>query len=91
VCVAESNRSPFDFSVGGSELVSGFYVEYGGGLFSLIFICEYGIIIFLCFVRILVFFGGIGYFLKFVFLCFFFVWVRCCYPRYRYDFLMLRA
>jgi len=89
--VAESNRSPFDFSEGESELVSGFNVEYGGGLFSLIFICEYGIIIFLCYLSILVFFGGVDYFLKFLLLCFFFVWVRCCYPRYRYDFLISRA
>jgi len=73
VCVAERNRSPFDFSEGESELVSGFNVEYGGGLFSLIFICEYGMIIFLCFLRILSFFGGVDYLFKFLFLCFFFV------------------
>ena len=28
---------------------------------------------------------------KLVALGFFFVWVRCCFPRYRYDLLMYRA
>jgi len=91
IILSESNRTPFDFSEGESELVSGFNVEYGGGVFSLIFICEYGMIIFLCFFSVLLFFGRSSFFLKFIFLCFCFVWIRCCFPRYRYDFLMNRA
>merc|ERR1719481_2119014 len=46
-CIAETNRTPFDFSEGESELVSGFNIEYGSGLFALIFIAEYGRIFFL--------------------------------------------
>jgi NADH-ubiquinone oxidoreductase chain 1 len=91
VCLSERNRTPFDFSEGESELVSGFNVEYGGGVFSVIFICEYGIIIFLCFFSVALFLGGRRFLFKMVFFCFFYVWVRCCFPRYRYDFLMDRA
>jgi NADH-ubiquinone oxidoreductase chain 1 len=46
-CVAETNRTPFDFAEGESELVSGFNIEYGAGGFALIFMAEYARILFL--------------------------------------------
>lgn len=88
VCLAESNRTPFDFSEGESELVSGFNIEYRRGVFSLIFICEYGMIIFIGFLRILIFLGRSRYLIKLGMFCFFYVWVRCTFPRYRYMDLM---
>lgn len=53
--LAELNRSPIDFIEGESELVSGFNVEYFSGGFALIFIAEYGIIIFFRLIIILIF------------------------------------
>jgi len=74
ICLAESNRSPFDFSEGESELVSGFNTEYGGGAFSLIFITEYGSILFLCLFTSVYFIGaGVFYFLRGFLLAFFYV------------------
>jgi len=87
--VAETNRTPFDFAEGESELVSGFNIEYGRGGFALLFLAEYGIIIFISYLVCYLFFGGLGNILllniKGLFFCFFFLWVRGTYPRFRYD------
>nr|AAC05765.1 NADH dehydrogenase subunit 1 [Baldulus tripsaci] len=94
-CMAETNRTPFDFSEGESELVSGFNVEYGGGMFALLFISEYSSIIFVCLISCIIFFGSdfnsLLFFIKLVVLCFFFIWVRATLPRFRYDKLMFLA
>lgn len=56
--LAETNRTPFDLSERESELVSGFNIEYGGFEFALIFIAEYGNIIFIRVISRLIFLGG---------------------------------
>jgi NADH-ubiquinone oxidoreductase chain 1 len=91
--LAETNRSPFDFAEGESELISGFNVEYGRGGFALLFLAEYARIIFIRYLIILIYLGGcLGNILIFnfigIFLCFVFIWVRGTLPRYRYDKLM---
>lgn len=91
-CLAETNRTPFDFSEGESELVSGFNVEYGGMGFALIFIAEYGRISFLSVVTVSFFLSNRNFSLIFVtivrVLLRAWVWVRCTFPRYRYDMLI---
>nr|QWS05433.1 NADH dehydrogenase subunit 1 [Cerynia lineola] len=91
-CLAETNRSPFDFSEGESELVSGFNVEYSSFMFSLFFLSEYSSMLFMSFFLVFFFWGGdlmnFFFFIKVLFFVFCFIWVRSTFPRYRYDKLM---
>lgn len=93
--LAETNRTPFDFAEGESELVSGFNVEYRRGGFALIFLAEYARILFMSILFSLIFLGGDVYnfvfFFKLSFISFLFIWVRGTLPRFRYDKLIFLA
>lgn len=88
--LAELNRRPIDFIEGESELVSGFNIEYFRGGFVLIFLSEYGIILFFRILMIFIFIDGRCFSIYFIG-----VWVnltsalviiiRALLPRIRYD------
>nr|WMW23646.1 NADH dehydrogenase subunit 1 [Hiatella sp. J YW-2023] len=96
VLLAETNRAPFDFVEGESELVAGFNVEYGGFGFALIALAEYGSIFFSSVLTGAIFMGGcmkslllLGFIgVWSVLLSYVFILVRATLPRYRYDKLM---
>nr|YP_011001014.1 NADH dehydrogenase subunit 1 [Bellardia viarum]WPN85811.1 NADH dehydrogenase subunit 1 [Bellardia viarum] len=95
ISLAETNRTPFDFAEGESELVSGFNVEYSSGGFALIFLAEYASILFMSMLFCLMFLGSdlfvFIFYIKLSFVSFMFIWVRGTLPRFRYDKLMYLA
>nr|UZC54083.1 NADH dehydrogenase subunit 1 [Nipponoluciola cruciata] len=93
--LAKTNRTPFNFTEGESELVSGFYVEYSGGGFALVLMAEYSSILFVSMLFIFLFFSGSLINLMFIYLVvlvsFVFISVRGTLSRYCYDKLMYLA
>ena len=92
--VAETNRAPFDFAEGESEIVSGFNIEFSGALFAIIFLAEYARILFISIATSIWFFrrsvfNPITLTLEILVVAVFFLLIRGAYPRYRYDLLMM--
>nr|QVV23839.1 NADH dehydrogenase subunit 1 [Hyalomma aegyptium] len=90
--LAELNRVPFDLAEGESELVSGFNIEYGSYLFAIIFMSEYGSIMFISFLTIYLFMPMLM--LKEILvmmMMIIIIMIRGTYVRMRYDQLMMMA
>jgi len=100
---AETNRLPFDFAEGESEIVAGFHTEYGSMKFALLQLAEYIHMVTASALIVTLYFGGwqvpfvkdphvllsVGAFLaKLLFFCWVFIWIRWTLPRFRYDQLM---
>jgi len=104
VCMfAETNRLPFDFAEGESEIVSGYHTEYGSMKFALLQLAEYVHITTAAALIVTLYFGGwqvpfvadppvllsvAVFLLKLLFFCWTFIWVRWTIPRFRFDQLM---
>lgn len=84
ILLVETNRRPYDFAEGESELVSGYNIEYIGVLFAYMFIAEYGILVFFSWVTGAMFLGYYNFWLVLIFL----IIVRGFIPRRRYDILI---
>ena len=87
-CLAETNRTPFDFAEGESELVSGYNTEYRRGGFALLILREYTSILLISFLIQTIFFSTTNEIINFYLfsvIAFLFVWTRGTLPRFRYD------
>jgi NADH-quinone oxidoreductase subunit H len=100
---AETNRPPFDLVEAETELVAGYFTEYGGTPFVAYLFAEYMNMMVVSGIAVTMFLGGwllpfgihppgwvdpIVVFAKMMIFITFFIWIRATLPRLRYDQLM---
>jgi len=81
--LVELGRTPFDYRESERELVSGFNTEYRRARFVLLFLKEYGTLLFFRYVVSTVFFYS--NFLMFTVVFVSFIFIRSSFPRLRFD------
>lgn len=86
IVLVELGRAPFDFPESERELVSGYNIEYSRGLFVLLFLREYGFMVFFGVLIGTIFFNG-RLSIQFLFITIILM-LRRVFPRTKYDQLM---
>jgi NADH-quinone oxidoreductase subunit H len=99
--LSETNRTPFDIPEAESELVAGFHTEYSPMRWAIFMMAEYGAMLLVSAVTVVLFFGGwhgvpaepllpgsLLFFAKILLLVFIQMWLRWTLPRLRVDQLM---
>nr|ASY98390.1 NADH dehydrogenase subunit 1 [Phyllocrania paradoxa] len=88
-CLAETNRSPFDFA---EWIWISFGLRWYGSEIALIFLVMYSSILFMSMLMCVIFLGSdlnsFSFYFKLIFIAFMYIWVRGTLPRFRYDKLM---
>lgn len=83
----ERNRAPFDLLEGERELIRGFNIEIGRLIFVYLFLREYGMVIVIAAITDVVLTNRIGLFSMFIVIIL--LLIRSCFPRVRYDTLII--
>nr|URW98551.1 NADH dehydrogenase subunit 1 [Lepidophthirus macrorhini] len=88
VCLlAESGRNPFDLPEGESDLVGGYLTEYGGSMYTIMFMSENMMTLFSCLLFSVMALGDFSI-IKIVFTVTAVIMIRSTLPRMRFDFMM---